>query len=116
VSVKGAGPYRSARSKAPSMSDARAKGAGGRGGQTLQELYFRLSAASAEDSRLREQSEALRAKERRVLKRLENTGRQMAQLRASIDSLEAASNSQPGKQPNERDFGSRAWDVTELRY
>jgi len=84
----------------------------------MQEVYFRLSAASAEDVRLRAQLDALRSKERRILARLEAVAQQMARLRREIESDDdaTAAAAPQGKQPIGRDFGKSAWDITELRY
>lgn len=98
------------------MGDARAKGAGTRGGLSQQELYFRLSVASAEEARLRSQLEVLRGKERRTLSRLEQVAQTMARLQKEIDAMVEAAGTQRGKQRNEPGYGPRAWDVTELRY
>ncbi|MEI6363194.1 MAG: hypothetical protein WCP95_13775 [Actinomycetes bacterium] len=98
------------------MGDARAKGAGSRGGLSQQELYFRLSAAAAEEARLQAQLESLRAKERRTLSRLETVAAHMARLQKEIDALAKVPEDGRGKQPGERGYGPLAWDVTELRY
>lgn len=98
------------------MGDAQAKGAGRRGGLSQQQLYFQLSSASAEEARLRSQLEMLRDKERRALARLESVAQHMARLQKEIDSKVESEGARRGKQPNERDYGPRAWDVTELRY
>ena len=114
--ITGAGRRRSGTARVPSMGDARAKGAGTRGGLSQQELYFRLSAASAEEARLRAQLDLLRAKERRTLARLETVAQGMARLQKEIDAMAEAAGGQRGKQPSERGYGPLAWDVTELRY
>jgi len=114
--VKGAGRHRSGRSRVPSMSDARAKGAGTGGGLSLQEIYFRLSADSAEEARLQSQLDGLRAKERRTLARLETIAQNKARLLKEIDAKGEAAGVRRGKQPNERGYGPTAWDVTELSY
>lgn len=98
------------------MGDARAKGAGNRGGSSLQQIYFQLSSASAEDARLRAQLDLLRVKERQTLHRLEQVAQHMSRLGREIKSLEEATGAQRGKQPNEQGYGSSVWDVTELRY
>ncbi|MGV1005614.1 MAG: hypothetical protein ACOYEV_12800 [Candidatus Nanopelagicales bacterium] len=112
--VSGTGRHR----PAPTMRDARAKGAA-RAGLSLQQLYFQLSSVSADDARLRDQLDRLRAKERRTLQQLEATAGAMVRLQQEIQSRqaqEAASAPAPGKQPVERSFGNSVWDITELRY
>lgn len=113
MAIKGAGRRRAT---APTMSDARAKGGVTVGGLTSQEIYFQLSAFSSEDARLRTQLELLRAKERRVLHRLETVAAQSARLRQKVDALERDARASGGKQQGDRGYGDTEWDVTELRY
>jgi phage terminase Nu1 subunit (DNA packaging protein) len=98
------------------MGDARAKGVGTRGVLNQQELYFRLSAASAEEERLRSQLEMMRAKERHILTRLQTLAQHMARLQQNIDAMVVAAGTQRGKQSNELGYGALAWEVTELHY
>ena len=114
--IKGAGRLRSGSSRVPSMRDARAKGSGTRGGLSQQELYFQMSAASAEEASLRAQLDQLRVKERRTLARLETVAQHITRLQREIDALATTVEGQRGKQPRERGYGPLAWDVTELRY
>jgi hypothetical protein len=114
--IKGAGRLRGGSSRVPSMRDARAKGSGGGAGLSQQELYFQLSAASAEEARLRAQLDQLRVKERRALARLETIAQNMTRLQNEVASRAATTEGQHGKQPKERGYGPLAWEVTELRY
>ena len=97
------------------MSEARANGASS-GGASSQQIYFQLSAVSAEDTRLRLQLDLLRTKERRILHRLEQLTAQMDRLRRQVDVIEKKAVDHSGKQPFDRGYGSVVWDVTELRY
>ena len=103
-------------SSLPSMSEARVKGAGTRGGSTLQECYFRLSSASAEQVRLRAQLDQLRSKERQTLRLLEALTQRMSRLRAEVEHHDKAKSTHRGNQPDAATYGSSAWDEIELQY
>lgn len=94
------------------MRDAMAKRTT-KGKDNSQETYFRLSALSGERTRLANQLDGLRAKERLTLKRLGQVDQQIAGLRRTLDQ---ESGQKRGGSSGSPGCGHPSWTEVELRY